>query len=112
GPARTKPQHWPPPGAHDGDTSRMLREIDPRRLRANDLKLVGFGTRNTLSSQTDPRRGIGAARGGVKSQFDASAARSGGRMTVALDSFVQPVANRIPVPTPITNVVATLKGSQ
>jgi Zn-dependent M28 family amino/carboxypeptidase len=33
-------------------------------------------------------------------------------MTVALDSFIQPVASRIPVPTPITNVVATLHGDQ
>ena len=33
-------------------------------------------------------------------------------MTVALDSYVQPPASRIPVPTTITNVVATLKGSQ
>jgi Peptidase family M28 len=112
GPARTSPQHWPPPGAHDNDTSRMLREIDPRRLRAYDLKLVGFGTRNTLSSQTDPNRGIGAARDWIKSQFDEIAATSGGRMTVALDSYVQPPASRIPVPTTITNVVATLKGDQ
>jgi hypothetical protein len=112
GTARTKPQHWPPPGAHDNDTSRMLREIDPRRLREDDLKLVGFGTRNTLSSQDDPVRGIGAARDWIKSQFDAIAATSGGRMTVALDSFIQPVASRIPVPTPITNVVATLHGDQ
>lgn len=112
GTARTKPQHWPPRGAHDNDTSRMLREIDPRRLKADDLKLVGFGTRNTLSSQDDPVRGIGAARDWIKSQFDEIAATSGGRMTVALQSFIQPVSSRIPVPTPITNVVATLHGDQ
>jgi Zn-dependent M28 family amino/carboxypeptidase len=90
----------------------MLREIDPRRLRADDLKLVSFGTRNTLSAQDDPNRGIGAARDWIKSQFDEIAATSGGRMTVALDSFVQPVASRIPVPTVLTNVVATLHGTQ
>ena len=112
GTARPKPQHWPPPHAHDNDTSRMLREIDPRRLKADDLKLVGFGTRNTLSSQDDPVRGIGAARDWIKSQFDEIAATSGGRMTVALHSFIQPVSSRIPVPTPITNVVATLHGDQ
>jgi hypothetical protein len=90
----------------------MLREIDPRRLRADDLKLVGFGTRNTLSSQDDPNRGVGAARDWIKSQFDEIAATSGGRMTVALDSFIQPVSSRIPVPTRITDVVATLHGDQ
>ena len=33
-------------------------------------------------------------------------------MTVGLDSFVQAGAERIPVPTVITNVVATLRGTQ
>src|SRR3954468_5802336 len=92
GSAGAKPHHPPAPGAHDNDVSRMLREIDPQRLRANDLKLVGFGTRNTLSAQDDPNRGIGAARDWIKSQFDEIAATSGGRMTVALDSFIQPVS--------------------
>jgi Zn-dependent M28 family amino/carboxypeptidase len=32
-------------------------------------------------------------------------------MTVERQSFVQPVSNRIPVPTTITNVIATLRGS-
>lgn len=35
---------------------------DPARLKATVEKLVSFGTRNTLSSATDPVRGIGAAR--------------------------------------------------
>lgn len=35
---------------------------DPVRLRASVEKLVSFGTRHTLSSATDPKRGIGAAR--------------------------------------------------
>ena len=33
-----------------------------RRMKATVEKLVSFGTRHTLSSQTDPKRGIGAAR--------------------------------------------------
>lgn len=35
---------------------------DPARLRASVARLVGFGTRHTLSSADDPVRGIGAAR--------------------------------------------------
>jgi hypothetical protein len=39
------------------------------------------------------------------------AAASGGRMTVQQQSFVQPAGPRIPVPTTITNVIATLQGT-
>ena len=94
------------------EVAKMLREIDPERIQASDEKLVSFGTRNTLSSQDDPVRGIGAARDWIFSEFQKAAADSGGRMTVELQSYVQPVASRIPVPTVITNVVATLRGTQ
>jgi hypothetical protein len=43
--------------------------------------------------------------------MQAIAATSSGRMTVQQQTFVQPVSNRIPVPTTITNVIATLKGT-
>jgi hypothetical protein len=75
------------------------------------LRLTQFGTRHTASSQTDPVRGIGAATSWVFEQMQASAATSSGRMTVQKQTFVQPVSNRIPVPTTITNVIATLKGT-
>jgi hypothetical protein len=42
---------------------------DPVALRASVSKLVSFGTRHTLSSPTDPKRGIGAARAWVASEF-------------------------------------------
>jgi hypothetical protein len=93
------------------DLRAMLREINPRNIERTINKLVSFGTRNTLSSQDHPTRGIGAARDWLLSEFQKVAATSGGRMTVELQSYVQAVAPRIPVPTPITNVVATLRGS-
>src|SRR5262245_49211390 len=97
----------PPP-----EVRSMLRQVDSGRIEGTIRKLVSFGTRNTLSSQDDPNRGIGAARDWIKSQFDEYAQESGGRMSVELQSYVQPVASRIPVPTTITNVVATLRGTQ
>jgi len=110
--------NWPPgpgqpivPQAPDGELIRLLGEIDPARMRATIEKLVSFGTRHTLSSQDDPARGIGAATNWVFQQMQAIAATSGGRMTVEKQTFIQPVASRIPVPTPITNVIATLRGS-
>jgi hypothetical protein len=101
-----------PPHGVDRDTARMLSEVSSARVERTVRTLVGFGTRNTLSAQDDPSRGIGAARDWIKGQFEEIAATSGGRMTVALDSYVQPPASRIPTPTTITNVVATLHGSQ
>ena len=99
------------PGRVPPDLRAMLREISPRNLERTINKLVGFGTRNTLSSQDHPTRGIGAARDWLFSEFQKIAATSNGRMTVELQSYVQGVAPRIPVPTPITNVVATLRGT-
>ena len=97
--------------APDPGLRAMLRDIDPDRIKATILKLVSFGTRHTASSQTDPNRGIGAATDWVFGQLQSSAAASGGRMTVQKQTFTQPVASNIPVPTTITNVIATLKGA-
>jgi hypothetical protein len=95
----------------DNELKQLLAEIDKNQLQATVQQLVSFGTRHTASSQTDPVRGIGAATAWVFSQFQSYAATSGGHMTVQKQSFTQPVSSRIPVPTPITNVIATLTGS-
>jgi Zn-dependent M28 family amino/carboxypeptidase len=95
----------------DPDLRALLGQIDPDRIRATIQRLVSFGTRHTASSQTDPNRGIGAATAWVTQQMQTYAAASGGRMTVQQQTFVQPVSNRIPVPTTITNVIATLQGT-
>src|SRR5215213_8527419 len=92
--------------------SNIVREIDARNIEATIRKLVSFGTRNTLSDQNDPKRGIGAARDWLYAEFLKAAAASNGRMTVEKQSYEQPKAPRVPEPTLITNVVATLKGSQ
>jgi Zn-dependent M28 family amino/carboxypeptidase len=101
------PSWWKPPG----DVRAMLADVSARKLKEYDLKLVSFGTRHTLSTQDDPNRGIGAARDWIKGQFDQIAATSNGHMTTELQSFIQPVSSRVPVPTKITNVLATLHGT-
>jgi hypothetical protein len=90
----------------------MARELSPNRIERSVRKLASFGTRHTLSSQTDPERGIGAARDWLLSEFQRSAATANGRMTVELQSYVQAPAPRVPQPTTITNVVTTPHGSQ
>ncbi|MFD0786276.1 M20/M25/M40 family metallo-hydrolase, partial [Micromonospora azadirachtae] len=84
--------------------------VDQGRIEAIVRRLAAFGTRHTLSAQDDPERGIGAARDWIYDRMREYAAASGGRMTVELQSYVQQPASRIPVPTRITNVVATLRG--
>jgi hypothetical protein len=95
----------------DRELRALLREIDRDRIETTVRRLVAFGTRHTLSNQDDPVRGIGAARDWIRDQFESSAAASDGRMTVQLQSFVQPAGPRIPSPTTITNVFATLRGT-
>ena len=90
----------------------IVRQIDGRNVERTIRQLVSFGTRNTLSEQNDPKRGIGAARDWLYAEFLKIAETSGGRMTVEKQSYEQQKAARVPQPTIITNVVATLKGSQ
>lgn len=92
-------------------TVQIIRDIDTRNVEASIRKLVSFGTRNTLSDQSNPSRGIGAARDWLFQEFQKIAATSGGRMKVEKQSFEQPQSNRIPAPTTITNVMATLRGT-
>jgi hypothetical protein len=89
----------------------MVKDVDPGRMQATIQRLVSFGTRHTASSQNDPVRGIGAATNWVYGQLQDIAATSNGAMTVHKQTFVQPVSNRIPVPTTITNVIATMTGT-
>src|SRR6266550_2190253 len=92
--------------------AQIVGEIDARNIEKTIRKLVSFGTRNTLSEQDNPNRGVGAAREWLFAEFSKVAEQSGGRMTVEKQSFLQPKAARVPEPTPLANIVATLKGTQ
>ncbi len=93
------------------DLRHLLDQIDPKQIKQHITTLAGFGTRHTASSQTDPNRGIGAAVSYVTGLMQGYAATSGGNMTVQQQTFTQPVSSNIPVPTSITNVIATLQGT-
>jgi hypothetical protein len=43
------------------EVRQMLHDVSADRIQQTIEKLVSFGTRHTLSTQTDPNRGIGAA---------------------------------------------------
>ena len=54
----------------------------PERLKADVAAMVGFGTRHTASTTTDPKRGIGAARNWAAGRFAEIARGCGGCITV------------------------------
>jgi hypothetical protein len=98
----------------DEELQSILAQVSRANIEATVRKLASFGTRHTLSSQTDPERGIGAARTWLTAQFQKAADASNGTMTVEWNSFIKyPGDNeRIIFPVNITTVVATLKGSE
>ena len=106
------PAHAAPAAATAADVKAMLRSISAPHIEATVRKLAGFGTRHTLSDTASDDRGIGAARRWIKTQFDACAQQSGGRLKVELDSFIAAPNRRIAQPTELVNIVATLPGDQ
>ncbi len=88
-----------------------MKEVYADSLKSYITKLVSFGTRNTLSTQTDPKWGIGAARQWVLSRFNEFAKQSGGRLTAYIDTTTYKKDNRrVNRDILLGNVVATLKG--
>jgi hypothetical protein len=95
----------------DPEITKMIKEVSAKNIEASIRKLVSFGTRNTLSEQDSPTRGIGAARDWIYAEFQRISAECGGCLDVQKQAFVQPKATRIPEPTTLTNVFAVLKGT-
>lgn len=86
--------------------------ISARRIGNYIRKLASFETRHTLSETDSDVRGIGAARRWIKTELDSCSKASGGRLKVEFDEFVVEPGPRIPKPTTLVNVVATLLGEQ
>ena len=84
--------------------------VSQERLRAIVEKLVSFGTRHTLSSQTDPKRGIGASLKWTEAEFGRYSRACGGCLRIVTPSDVV-TGRRVPTPTRVTNVFAIQRGS-
>ena len=85
-------------------------QVSQERLRATVDKLVSFGTRHTLSSQTDPRRGIGAALKWAEQEFRSYSRACGGCLRIERTSDTV-TGRRVPNPTRVTNVIAIQRGT-
>ena len=84
--------------------------VSPVELKATITRLVGFGTRHTLSDTKSDTRGIGAARRYAASRFADFARACGGCLTIELPANMASGA-RIPVPVEIVNVMAIQPGT-
>jgi hypothetical protein len=108
GPAATLPQL--PPYA---PIAAMVASVQASRLTSSVDRLVAFGTRNDFSERSSTGdRGVFGARDWIVGQFRAIAATTNGRMSVALDTFVQPKTQRSPRAVLESSVIATLRGSE
>ena len=95
----------PPTPSPDARLTAIVRDVSAARLKASVETLVSFGTRHTLSSQTDPRRGIGASLNWIDGEF-----RKLG-LTVVKPSEVLS-GPRIPQGVKITDVLAIQRGTE
>ena len=86
------------------------REVDEGGMRSLIEKLVSCGTRNSLSSWTDPKRGVGCGRDHIVARLNAIAKSSGGRLQVVVDTFETTSARTGNKPVHMENVYGILPG--
>jgi acetylornithine deacetylase/succinyl-diaminopimelate desuccinylase-like protein len=94
-----------PPPSPDAQLKQIIAPVSGAQMKQTVEKLVSFGTRHTLSSQTDPKRGIGAALDWTKGQFE-----SFGLPTIRPCDTVS--GKRVPTPTRVCDMVAIQRGTE
>ncbi|MBB3194636.1 M28 family peptidase [Roseateles terrae] len=99
------------PDPLDARVAPMMAEISPARIEQTIRTLAAFGTRHTASDTKSDTRGIGAARRWIERQLRDCSARTGGRLQVTMEAFIEPAGRRLSQPTELVNVVATLPGA-
>ncbi|HMD50055.1 MAG TPA: M28 family peptidase, partial [Bryobacteraceae bacterium] len=80
-------------------------------MRALIHQMVACGTRLSISSWTDPKRGVGCGRDQVVARLNEIAKDSGGKLQVMVDKFEATSKRTGGVPAPMENVYAILPGS-
>jgi Peptidase family M28 len=101
---------------HGKGPARMLKavarqSVDTKAMLALIDKLVACGTRLTLSSWTDPKRGAGCGRDKIVARFEEIAKESGGKLQVVVDKFEATAERTSGKPVPLENVYAILPGT-
>jgi hypothetical protein len=99
------PAPAPVPAQPYAKLRQIIAPVSGAEMRKTVEKLVSFGTRHTLSSQTDPKRGIGAALNWTETQF-----KSFGLPTIRPCDTV--TGRRVPHPTRVCDMVAIQAGTE
>lgn len=94
------------PADLDPRIQKLLADISEERLKILLTKLQSFETRNTLSSQDNPSRGIGGARQWILDEMK----RSSPRLQVSFDGYQIAAQGRIARDVDLRNVMAVLPG--
>lgn len=116
---RTAPRDPAEPSQEKPQTKSLARpgggvartSVDEKSMRALIGKLVACGTRLTLSSWEDPKRGIGCGRDAIVARFHEIAMDSNGNLQVVVDKFESTSERTSSKPIPLENVYAILPGS-
>jgi len=85
-------------------------DVDETGMRILIQQLVACGTRNSLSSWTDPERGAGCGRDRIVARWNEIAKNTGGRMQVTVDKFDATSARTSNKPVHMENVYGVLPG--
>lgn len=93
----------------DGNIARAT--VDEKSMRALIGKLVACGTRLTLSSWTDAKRGAGCGRDAIVARLNEIAKDSNGKLQVVVDKFESTSERTSGKAMPLENVYAILAGS-
>jgi hypothetical protein len=93
------------PPSPDARLRQIAQPVSGAQMKRTVEKLVSFGTRHTLSSQTDPGRGIGAAVRWAEAEMK----RSGLATLQVCDTVT---GRRVPTPTRVCNAVAIQRGTE
>ena len=89
----------------------IIEAVSEKRIKNDITKLANFGPRHTLSDTISEKRGIGAARRWIFTEFKKIAKTCEGCIEVSYQkNFHQPDGRRIIKPVWINNVIAIQKG--
>ncbi len=91
--------------------AKVVSEVSDEKITEILKKLESFGTRNILSTQDNPTRGVGAARKWIYEQFRSYSPK----LEVSFDQYklkkIEGRASRVPRDVDLYNVVAVLPGT-